>query len=303
MVAASSLRLGIGRALVFVTLAVTDLCPAHELLRDDALDPTSGLAHSTVQVLWATQVEVVPLSAEEDGFEPVFLHQSVNREALRFWKEFKTDVYPALGDHPCGQSRLDVGGSFSCWQRQLSSRTTHAHARGGSTSNTTWPAMEVLPEYHRLRSLVDRLSRRFLQRSGMNNADDVELSIANRVAVQRGGAFNEPRSNTGEYVSGIFFASVGEGAGQLLLQDPRGTSPPFNGVFSHIPRSGELVLFPSWLSHMTTVTAKNSRSQVMMFFNVGPVEGPLKGDALRSDPTGGFNFTRHSPFEEHHVDL
>merc|ERR1719189_3462735 len=117
--------------------------------------------------------------------------------------------------------------------------------------------MNALPEYQRLRRIVDRMSRRYLVRSGVpkEEAKALNVSIFNWVTVQGPGELHGPSTHVGEYHVGVFYAQVGSSAGKLRLSDPRGHSPPFGRSFSHTPRSGDLVFFPSWLSHMTTVTS------------------------------------------------
>eukprot|EP00913_Durusdinium_trenchii_P028694 g26910.t1 len=82
-----------------------------------------------------------------------------------------------------------------------------------------------------------------------------------------------------------------EAAGKLRFGDPRGHSPPFGRSFFHSPRSGDLVFFPSWLSHMATVTAPQTDPdsngtpplRVVFSFNIGPVQGPMPCCSRRHD--------------------
>merc|ERR1712187_570005 len=147
--------------------------------------------------------------------------------------------------------------------------------------------MNGLPEYHRLRKIVEKLSRRYLTRSGMTAATAAALhySLFNWAAVHGPGEFHGPHTHVGEYHVGVFYAQAGESAGKLRFGDPRGHSPPFGRSFFHTPRSGDLVFFPSWLSHMATVTSPASDLpkeadgedplRVVFSFNIGPVQGPL----------------------------
>merc|ERR1712232_427863 len=53
------------------------------------------------------------------------------------------------------------------------------------TANSSWPEMNGLPEYQRLRNIVEKLSRRYLVRSGIvpSVAASLEYSIFNWAAV------------------------------------------------------------------------------------------------------------------------
>merc|ERR1712217_440963 len=96
-------------------------------------------------------------------------------------------------------------------------------------------------------------------------AESLEYSIFNWCSVHGTGEFHGPHTHVGEYHVGVFYAQAGKSAGKLMFADPRGHSPPYGRSFFHTPRSGDLVFFPSWLSHMATVT--------------GPFSGPyLTGD-------------------------
>ena len=56
-------------------------------------------------------------------------------------------------------------------------------------------------------------------------------------------------------VSGVFYVSVPPaGAGDLILEDPRGRLPPFGQRLVVRPRPGLLVLFPPWMVHMVSAT-------------------------------------------------
>merc|ERR1719382_1150247 len=104
------------------------------------------------------------------------------------------------------------------------------------------------------------MSRRYLVRSGMSMdaAKALKNSIFNWAAVHGPGEFHGPHTHVGEFHVGVFYAQVGSAAGKLRFGDPRGHSPPFGRSYFHTPRSGDLILFPSWLSHMATVTSPTS---------------------------------------------
>lgn len=138
-------------------------------------------------------------------------------------------------------------------------------------------------------------------------AQSLNYSIFNWAAVHKPGEFHGPHTHVGEYHVAVFYAQVGPSAGKFRIGDPRGHSPPFARSWVHTPRSGDLVLFPSWLSHMATVTASSSdilRSgdgreplRVIFSFNIGPNTGPLPCHLWWSDPTGNMQFTRRTPID------
>merc|ERR1712124_63371 len=105
-------------------------------------------------------------------------------------------------------------------------------------------------------------------------------------------ALTEPGTHVGQHLAGIFYAQAGSPARTLRFADPRGESPPFGQVHVHTPQSGEMILFPPWLSHMTRIPAKNLSCsseeceyvspQVIFSFSVGPA-GSTPQDRLGND--------------------
>lgn len=278
--------------------------------------------HSDVHVLWPTHIEVIPLAVENGGWEPPAFHERISREAIRGWKAFRSKIVPTLSkSHPLRRQLQQkhagaLNDAFFHWQKRLFEESGDVKksldeddAPGVTPSpdaNTTWPEFNGLPEYQRLRQIVDRLSRRYLIRSGMarENALALNYSIFNWAAVHGPGEFHGPHTHVGEYHVGVFYAQAGPSAGKLRLGDPRGHSPPFGRSFFHTPRSGDLIFFPSWLSHMATVTSPSSDmihangtqepKRVVISFNIGPVAGPLPCHLWWSDPTGDMRFRRRS---------
>eukprot|EP00929_Paragymnodinium_shiwhaense_P058457 TRINITY_DN29271_c0_g2_i2.p1 TRINITY_DN29271_c0_g2~~TRINITY_DN29271_c0_g2_i2.p1 ORF type:complete len:205 (+),score=2.96 TRINITY_DN29271_c0_g2_i2:734-1348(+) len=178
--------------------------------------------------------------------------------------------------------------------------------------DTTWPELGKLPEYKRLRDIVSTLARRYLVRAGVHQARAANLthSLFNWAAVHRIGEFHGPHTHVGEYVVAVFYARNQAGGGRFRLGDPRGQNPPFGRHDFITPRSGELVIFPSWLSHMATVTHETfqgdqqdnitdgmDKLRVIFAFNFGPVYGPLPCHLWFSDPTGDMKFHRQSKID------
>jgi len=243
--------------------------------------------------------------------------------AIAGWARFRDKIAPNLRDghflknfiHQRHAGALNDG--FFHFQKNLYesegdlkkalAEGNQIHRTPPATSNSSWPEMEAIPEYKRLRRIVEVLSRRYLVRSGMDKkeAETLEYSIFNWAAVHGNGEFHGPHTHVGEYHVGVFYAQAGRDAGKLVFSDPRGQNPPFGQKFIHTPRSGDLIFFPSWLSHMATVTAPeaskkyNSSTQkepyrVVFSFNIGPIYGPLPCHYWFSDPTAQMGFKKQA---------
>merc|ERR1719265_2423576 len=218
-------------------------------------------------------MEYVPLTEDIGGHLPPSFHERLAKEAVEGWRRFKDEIGPSLPPNHQLHRFLKqthagaLNDAFFHYQKRLFESsgdlskaldfsipqlpTPHPEA------NSSWPEMNALPEYRLLRRLVDRFSRRYLTRSGLNAtaAKNLPYSIFNWAAVHGPGEFHGPHTHVGEYHVAVFYAAAGPKAGKLKWSDPRGHSPPFGQSHFHSPRSGDLVIFPSWLSHMATVTA------------------------------------------------
>jgi len=286
----------------------------------------AGSFHSDVSVLWATHLEVVSITEDIGGWEPASFHKKLAAEAIRGWKNFRDVIAPGLPGNHRLRHQLDqkhagaLNDGFFHFQKtlfelrgdiqaSLDDEDPH-HDTPPPDANTSWPEMDALPEYQKLRKIVKRLSRRYLIRSGMTpeSVHALNYSIFNWAAIHSPGEFHGPHTHVGEYHVGVFYAQTGPGAGKLRFGDPRGHSPPFGRYHYHDPKPGQLILFPSWLSHMATVTAassdimredsyKDEPYRVVFSFNIGPIEGPIPCHYWHSDPTGDMQFTRKSPID------
>lgn len=288
----------------------------------------SSDVRSTVHVMWPTYIETIPLTEDLGGWQPASFHEDLAAEAIKGWKAFQKRILPRLPEgHPAREKAEDnnagaLNHGFFHWQRMV-------YEAGGDIqeamnieperpqltpeSPSSWPEMENLPAYQKLRRLVDKLSRRYLARTGMGEelANNINISIFNWVAVHGPGEFHDPHAHAGEYNVGVFYAQVGPRGGKLRFGDPRGHSPPYGKSHIISPKAGQLVLFPPWLNHMATVTAPEAEDgndgeepyRVIFSFNIGPAEGPLNPHDWWSDPTSGMRFTRQVPFNPRDHDL
>lgn len=298
------------------------LCCAGEafsdILRPIEVDKDPAKFVSQFYALWSTQLEVVPITQDVDGWEPASFHERLAQAALQGWQHFQENVVPGLqDDHPLRKMSSNARGSrkaFLEWQKRLffdkgdvvealRTDTVPVQVAPPADVASTWPELQGLYEYSRLRKIIDRLTRRYLIRSGVaaEEANGMNFSISNWQMVLDPTALLEPQTHVGQHVVGIFYAQAGSPLRTLRFADPRGESPPFGQVHVHTPQSGELLLFPPWLSHMTRIPAKNMSCssedcekispQVIYSFTVGPA-GLTPQDRLKNDPTADMLFSR-----------
>lgn len=315
----------------WVAVAQTWECPHCDVGGgfDEVLEPNQepgeGEYASEVHSAFVTHIERISITSDIGGWEPPSFHENLAAEIIKGWRGFQKSAKEQLdANHPI-RERLDsdhagaVNDAFFLWQKEFFEQGGELPPDGAGADsseamhgNTTWPELNALPEYTRLRRIVEKLSRRYLERSGMTRgaAQNLSYSIFNWAAVHSSGEFHGSHTHVGEFHVGVFYAQVGDGAGKIRFGDPRGQNPPFGRYMIHSPRSGELVLFPSWLSHMATVSSPRHQLQdgenplrVAISFNIGPPEGPLPCARFFSDPTAEMSFTRKSRIDLKEWDL
>jgi len=276
-----------------------------EFLKPDVEDAEYA---SDVHLMWPTHVEVIPLTTDVGGWLPPSFNENIAKEAIKGWRDFQDIHVPKMPKdshirHQMGVSRNDA---FFTWQKEFFENGGIVQKGGKQEPNTSWPEMNGLPEYQKLRQIVDKMSRRYLTRSGLSkkSAKELKNSIFNWAAIHGAGEFHGPHTHVGEYHVAVFYAQVGNAAGKIRFGDPRGHSPPFGRSLIHTPKAGHLVMFPSWLSHMATVTAPEASNsggddpyRVIFSFNIGPEYGPLPCHKWWSDPTGDMRFQRKSKID------
>lgn len=271
---------------------------------------------TTVHVMWPTYMETIPLTQDLGGWVPDSLHQELAAEGIRGFTAFKEKILPRLPEgHPArikAEERTAgaLNNGFSEWQSAL-------YEAGGNVdaaiqdepvevkgTATTWPELEELPAFQKLQRLVDKLSRRYLARTGLQQeaVDNLKFSIFTQVAVQGPGEYDVPHVHSGQFHAGLFYAQGGPAGSKHRFSDPRGHSPPYGKSHIASPKAGQLIFFPPWLSHHSLIDSPEvvndaeEQPRVVFSFNIGPAEGPLASHEQWSDPTSGMRFMRDLPF-------
>ncbi len=117
-------------------------------------------------------------------------------------------------------------------------------------------------------------------------AGDFAFELTGWAVINRPGDYNVPHNHNPNLISGAFYLRVPAEmrAGEIVFLDPRlnlnasvtptlqqrGQLPPWNKTsLSHLPQSGDLLLFPSWLLHyVNAFTAPDPRAErIVVSFN------------------------------------
>lgn len=239
---------------------------------------------SELHTLWPVLVETVNITTDHGGPEDILFSDRISDEAVRMWRNFQSE-----SNLPLDQ----VNDRFFRYQLDLY-EDTHGRRAAPSANkdphtNVTWPALERLPEYQRLRRYIEQFSRRYLERIGYKGS--TKFNIFSWAAVHSFGDFHGAHTHTGELLVGVYYARINNRSGRLRLFDPRGQIVPFGKTFDFDCKTGQMILFPSWLQHEALPT-KDEGHRVIFAFNIGIAgQGDLKSMDWGKDPVSGFSST------------
>lgn len=113
----------------------------------------------------------------------------------------------------------------------------------------------------------------------INYASASKVTFINSwVTIYPPGTYVPEHIHSNSILSGVFYAKVPEKAGNLLFKDPSAVAktmyiidynefPTVATVHTHQVETGQMVIFPSWLPHMTEVNRSND-DRIMVSFNI-----------------------------------
>jgi hypothetical protein len=236
-----------------------------------------------VHTAWPSIIEVVNITSEHGGPENLNFSRVLSSEAVRKWEEF-------INERP--GSVDDLNDRFFKYQSAVYERHHGKRSSRGAFRdphvNVTWPELEVLPEYQRLRNYISSFGARYLARVGYTGPPF--LNIFSWAAIHTHADFHGPHTHTGELLVGVYYARVNKGSGRLRLFDPRGQVVPFGRTFDFDCQEGQMIFFPSWLQHEALPTkSEDNEHRVIFAFNIG-VGGVGEFSSMEwgLDPVSGF---------------
>jgi hypothetical protein len=250
---------------------------------------------SELTALWPTIIEVINITESHGGPESDVFSDVIAGEAIRKWIEFST------GDD--GIKADAKNDAFYRYQRRMYDKSRHrkfSNSTELANSPVTWPELQALPEYKRLREHIAKFGKRYLERLGYDTSGG--FNIFSWAAVHSDSDYHGPHTHTGELVVGVYYARVTRTSGRLRLFDPRGTVPPFGKTYDFSCQSGQMIFFPSWLQHAALTTKIDGDNlgddyRVIIAFNIGigGGRGDLKSLEWHLDPVSGYQSTQLVP--------
>jgi hypothetical protein len=152
----------------------------------------------------------------------------------------------------------------------------------------TWP--ELYEKMPKLLFRLNQVSKLYMRRTGYDNIPK-KPRIFVWAEVYNKGDSQAPWARTdGAYMMGRYFAQAKAGALKFNFEDPRGINPPYGKTYSHGAFEGNLIVFPTWVSHFITPNMHNS-SQVCYGFIVYPPDGNSLD--YEDDKTGSLEVVRN----------
>jgi len=168
-------------------------------------------------------------------------------------------------------------------------RWSARHYLGGYTSYGSLDRLHLVSSvFASLQRAIDRHVARFVRALPYDLSGRKLVMTDCWLNVMPAGVVHSLHLHPASFISGTYYVTVPRGAGALKVEDPRlsrlmatpprrSNLPPRMRAFVQVPaRSGDLVLFESWLRHEVP-PARYSGERVSISFNYGWVSKPRRG--------------------------
>jgi uncharacterized protein (TIGR02466 family) len=139
-----------------------------------------------------------------------------------------------------------------------------------------WQSDTILWEHEVFKPLLEKatnISQNIISSISNNNPQMVIRSMWGNINPK--GGMNFAHVHPGSWMSGVYYIQLPKGSDQIVFEDPRPSRiMDFqrsclidDAYFTHNPKVGELLLFPSWLPHL--VFPNNSdEERISISFNI-----------------------------------
>jgi uncharacterized protein (TIGR02466 family) len=118
--------------------------------------------------------------------------------------------------------------------------------------------------------------------ASVNNTTGVMSFVNSWVTIYPPGTYIPEHIHSNSMLSGVFYAKVPEKAGNLLFKDPSAVAktmytrhyndfPTVPTIHTHVVEEGQMIIFPSWLPHMTEIN-KSQDNRIMVSFNINMID-------------------------------
>jgi len=227
----------------------------HSFLADRQVAQSIEIGSGALKLMWATPIFTVNLHNNSrilrSGFDATALNRGLRAAVLTEFDRFVHEMAQEQTSRSGSSSRA-YNELFFAWQRETWEET------GASV-------LEKYPEFVQMTAVMKSAAATFLDMVGQRLPDEVEMF--SWATLHRDCMFHLPHTHPYNLVSGVYYARVPPGAGDIVFDDPRGPLPPFENRIIHTPKEGDLIIFPSWLLHQVSPTF-GDEERISFSFNI-----------------------------------
>ena len=165
------------------------------------------------------------------------------------------------------------------WNYGKSSSSQEDFSRYGVTSFSSKNLLED-PDWKDIMSFLQDFANTMI--ATVNDTNGVVSFINSWVTIYPPGTYVPEHIHSNSMLSGVFYANVPENGGNLVFKDPSAVAktmfgrhyndfPTVSTLHTHVVNTGQMVIFPAWLPHLTE-TNRSQDNRIMVSFNINIVD-------------------------------
>ena len=153
-----------------------------------------------------------------------------------------------------------LSAQFDGWRKKIDQLRSSDMQPRGKSNRMGWnsqPTIFSLPEFKELR--LQCINAFNVALKTVSPVRDYKYSLEAWANINDLGGFNTLHNHPGALMSGVFYLTVPQGAGNLIFRDPRmgvllspfhgHSAPNATNNVTLVPKEGMLAIFPNWLEH------------------------------------------------------
>lgn len=165
------------------------------------------------------------------------------------------------------------------WNYGKSSSSQEDFSRYGVTSFSSKNLLED-PDWKDIMSFLQDFANTMI--ATVNDTNGVVSFINSWVTIYPPGTYVPEHIHSNSMLSGVFYANVPENGGNLIFKDPSAVAktmfgrhyndfPTVSTLHTHVVNTGQMVIFPAWLPHLTEIN-RSQDNRIMVSFNINIVD-------------------------------